>query len=51
MDGQFEPLQSNLVVLGTQLKTASWDEHVPEIEKQIQMIKEQTCAYTFNKLP
>ena len=40
MDGQFEPLHGDLAEMGIQLNTVSNDEHVPEIECQIQTLKE-----------
>ena len=55
MDGQFEPLQGNLAELSILLNTASNDEHVPEIERQICTVKERTraiyCTLPFNKMP
>ena len=42
MDGQFEPLRGRLAELGIVLNTASNDEHVPEIERQIRTVKERT---------
>ena len=42
MDGQFEPLRGNLAELGIVLNTASNNEHVPEIERQIRTVKERT---------
>ena len=55
MDGQFEPLRGNLAELGILLNTASNDEHVPEIERQIWTVKERTrsiyCTLPFNKMP
>ena len=55
MDGQFEPLRGNLAELGIVLNTASNDEHVPEIEKQIRTVKERTraiyCTLPFKKMP
>ena len=55
MDGQFEPLRGNLAELGIVLNTASNDEHVPEIERQIRTVKERTraiyCTLPFNKMP
>ena len=55
MDGQFEPLRGNLAELGIILNTASNDEHVPEIERQIQTVKERTraiyCTLPFKKMP
>ena len=55
MDGQFEPLRGNLAELGILLNTASNDEHVPEIERQIRTVKERTraiyCTLPFQKMP
>ena len=55
MDGQFEPLRGNLAELSILLNTASNDEHVPEIERQIRTVKERTraiyCTLPFNKMP
>ena len=55
MDGQFEPLRGNLAELGIVLNTASNDEHVPEIERQIRTVKERTraiyCTLPFSKMP
>ena len=55
MDGQFEPLRGNLAELGILLNTASNDEHVPEIERQIRTVKERTraiyCTLPFKKMP
>ena len=55
MDGQFEPLRGNLAELGIMLNTASNDEHVPEIERQICTVKERTraiyCTLPFQKMP
>ena len=55
MDGQFEPLRGNLAKLGIILNTASNDEHVPEIERQIHTVKERTraiyCTLPFKKMP
>ena len=55
MDGQFEPLRGNLAELGILLNTASNDEHVPEIERQICTVKERTqgiyCTLPFQKMP
>ena len=48
MDGEFEPIQSQLTELGITLNTTSWSEYVPEIEHQIHVIKEQVhaCCHT-----
>ena len=55
MDGQFEPLRGNLAELGILLNTASNDEHVPEIERQIRTVKERIraiyCTLPFKKKP
>ena len=55
MDGQFEPLRGNLAELGIVLNTASNDEHVPEIERQIRTVKERIqaiyCTLPFKKMP
>ena len=55
MDGQFEPLRGNLAELGILLNMASNNKHVPEIERQIQTVKERTraiyCTLPFNKMP
>ena len=55
MDGQFEPLRGNLAELGILLNTASNDEHVPEIKRQIHTVKERTraiyCTLPFKKMP
>ena len=55
MDGQFEPLGGNLAELGILLNTASYDKHVPEIERQICTVKERTrgiyCTLPFQKMP
>ena len=55
MDGQFEPLCGDLAEMGIQLNTVSNSEHVPEIERQIRTLKEQTrviyCTLPFRKIP
>ena len=55
MDGQFKPLRGDLAEMGIQLNTVSNDEHVPEIERQIRALKEQTraiyCTLPFRKVP
>ena len=50
MDGEFEPLCTDLKLLGIELNTTSRDEHVPEIERQIRVIKERIRA-CLNSLP
>ena len=51
MDGQFEPLRGNLAKLGILLNTASNDEHVPEIERQIRTVKEGHGEFIVPYLP
>ena len=50
MDGQFEPIHGDLSSLGITLNTVANDEHVPEVERYIRTLKEQTHA-TYNMLP
>jgi hypothetical protein len=50
MDGEFEPIRSDLALLGVNLNVASSNEHVPEIERHIRTVKERVrCVY--NTLP
>jgi len=49
-DSEFEPLKTKMAGLGVDLNTASEDEHVPEIERYIRTVKEQTRS-TYNMLP
>ena len=49
MDGQFETLQGDLAELNIGLETVGHDDHVPEIERHIRTLKEQTRAI-FNSL-
>ena len=55
MDGQFKPLRGDLAEMGIQLNTVCNDEHIPEIERQIQTLKERTraiyCIIPFRKIP
>eukprot|EP00978_Attheya_sp_CCMP212_P043302 scaffold280126_cov62-Attheya_sp.AAC.1 len=55
MDGQFEPLRSELADLRINLNVVSNDEHVPEIERHIRTTKERVrCIYNtlpFKKIP
>lgn len=45
-DGEFSPLYDDLLALKILLNTASADEHVPEIERLIRVIKERIrCIY------
>ena len=50
MDRQFEPICGDLSSLGITLNTVANDEHVPEVERYIRTLKEQTHA-TYNTLP
>ena len=40
MDGQFEPMRGDLMEMRVHLNMVSADEHVPKIERYIQMVKE-----------
>jgi hypothetical protein len=55
MDRQFEPLHGDIADLQVTLNTVSNDEHVPEVERHIQTLKEHTrCVYNilpFKRLP
>ena len=42
MDIEFEPLRRDISSVGINLKTASTDEHIPEIERYIRTLKERT---------
>ena len=42
MDGEFAPLEADVKNLGMQLNTTAANEHVPQIERQIRVIKERT---------
>ena len=50
MDGEFVPLCSGLMELGLRLNETSRDEHVGDIERCIQMVKERMRAI-YNTLP
>ena len=50
MDNEFEVLREKCVEKGIDLNIASTREHVPEIERQIQTIKERVQALR-NSLP
>ena len=50
MDGQFEPICGDLASLGITLNTVANDDHVPEVERYICTLKEQTHAI-YNTLP
>ena len=50
MDMEFEPLHEELKKRNIELNTTSADEHVPEIERMIQTIKERMRAY-INRMP
>ena len=45
MDGEFEPLQANLLELGININTTSKSEHVPKVEQQIRVLKECICMH------
>ena len=50
MDNEFEVLRHTLQDEGITLNTASADEHVPQIERHIKVVKERVCS-TWNSLP
>jgi hypothetical protein len=50
MDGEFAPLKAEMLALGVSLNIASANEHVPEIERWIRVLKERTQA-TRHTLP
>lgn len=50
MDGQFEPLRTDLAGLNISLNSVSRDEHVPEIERAIRTVKERVRS-VYNVLP
>ena len=50
MDGKFEPLRNELNEASINLNIAAANEHVPQIEQQIQVIKERVRA-TCHSLP
>jgi hypothetical protein len=46
VDNEFGPMRGDLLAIGIQPNVVSNDEHVPEVECHIRMIKEQTrCVY------
>ena len=49
-DRRFECIRKHMEMIGINLNTTTWDEHIPEIERYIQMIKERIRAMT-NMLP
>ena len=49
-DGEFEPMRGDIADMKALLNTASRDEHVPEIERQIRTLKER-CRGKYNTLP
>jgi hypothetical protein len=55
MDNQFESLRGDIADLGITLNVVSNDEHVPDIERHIRMLKERTrCVYNdllFQRMP
>jgi hypothetical protein len=50
MDGQFEPLCSDIASLNIGLQTVEHDDHVPEVECYICTLKERARAI-YNTLP
>jgi hypothetical protein len=54
-DGEFEPLRATLADAKASLNITTEDEHIPEIERYIRMVKERTrCVYNvvpFRKMP
>jgi hypothetical protein len=51
MDREFAPLKADMLKMGVSLNITSANEHVPEIERYICVIKEQTCATMRHTLP
>ena len=55
MDGEFGHLHGELASMGVTLNKTSWDEHVGDIERYIQTVKERMRAIyntlPFNKIP
>jgi len=55
VDRQFECIRKHIEVAGININTTAWDEHVPEIERYIQTIKERiratTSTFPFEQLP
>jgi hypothetical protein len=55
VDGEFEHMRGDLAGIGMGLNVVSHDEHVPEIERFIRTVKEQTrCVYNtvpFQRMP
>jgi hypothetical protein len=50
MDGEFEPMHGDLANLGIALNEAARDEHIRDVERFIQTLKERMCAI-YNTLP
>ena len=50
MDSDFEPLNNKLKDRSINLNTTAQEKHVPEIERQIRVIKKRACS-TWNTLP
>ena len=46
MDRQFECIRKYMEVVGINLNTTAWDEHITEIERYIQTVKERIRATT-----
>jgi len=55
VDRQFECIRKYMEVVGINLNTTAWDEHITEIERYIQTVKESIRAITstlpFEQLP
>jgi hypothetical protein len=55
MDGQFEPLRLRAAALGMHLNVVSNEEHVPEIERSIRVVKERVrsvhATLPFKRIP
>ena len=50
MDGQFEPIRGELADIQVGLNTAGHDDHVPEVERHIRVVKERSSAI-YNTVP
>ena len=50
MDGEFLPLQEDLIDMGITLNPCAANEHVPDIERQIRVMKDRT-RYEHHTLP
>ena len=50
MDGQFEPIRGDLADIQVGLNTPGHDDHVPEVERHIRVVKERSRA-VYNTVP